>query len=100
MWLQVPSYNEGYAILATIPHVLTSIFFLRVWRALTIGDYDPKQPGAPKANLTHKKSTTQAAFTFVSAEPSLIATPASAALAPTGRPGDYPAGAVVQKQNH
>ena len=74
--------------------------FLRVWRALTIGDYDPKQPGAPKANLTHKKSTTPAAFTFVSAEPSLIATPASAALAPTGRPGDYPAGAVVQKQNH
>ena len=39
-----------------------------MWRALTIGDYDPKQPGAPKANLTHKKSTTQAAFTFVSPE--------------------------------
>ena len=73
-----------------------------MWRALTIGDYDPKQPGAPKANLTHKKSTTPAAFTFVSAEPSLIATPASAALAPTGRPGDYPAGAVAQNKttNH
>ena len=38
-----------------------------MWRALTIGDYDPKQPGAPKANLTHKKSTTQATFAFVSA---------------------------------
>ena len=34
---------------------------------MTIGDYDPKQPGAPKANLTHKKSTTQATFAFVSA---------------------------------
>ena len=79
-----------------------AIFFLRVWRALTIGDYDPIQPGAPRAITQHKKSTIQATFALMN-RPVYVGpsgTPTSAALEPTGRPSDYPAGAMVQKQNH
>ena len=79
-----------------------SYFFLRVWRALTIGDYDPIQPGAPRANTQHKKSTIQATFALKNRPvvSDIKASPTSAALEPTGRPSDYPAGAMVQKQNH